>query len=53
MREVIYFKRPVYARALTELAGRAFPEGESPPLPAWWDKVMARDGPAAAASASR
>jgi hypothetical protein len=27
VREVIYFKRPVYARALTELADSAFPEG--------------------------
>jgi putative (di)nucleoside polyphosphate hydrolase len=38
VREVIYFKRPVYARALTELAERAFPEG-APPLPSWWSEV--------------
>jgi putative (di)nucleoside polyphosphate hydrolase len=38
VREVIYFKRPVYARALTELADSAFPQGH-PPLPAWWAEV--------------
>ena len=42
VREVIYFKRPVYAQALTELAGRAFPEGP-PPLPSWWDEVTRPD----------
>jgi len=52
VREVIYFKRPVYASALTELAALAFPDGHSPPLPAWWDKVTAAGG-RAAASASR
>jgi putative (di)nucleoside polyphosphate hydrolase len=35
VREVIYFKRNVYVKALTELASFAFPDG-SPPLPAWW-----------------
>lgn len=40
VREVIYFKRPVYARALTELAPLAFQRGQDPPpLPAWWDEV--------------
>ena len=34
VREVIYFKRAVYARALDELAHRAFPE-DPPPLPEW------------------
>jgi putative (di)nucleoside polyphosphate hydrolase len=38
VREVIYFKRPVYAQALSELAERAFPEGQ-PPLPPWWAEV--------------
>jgi putative (di)nucleoside polyphosphate hydrolase len=42
VKEVIYFKRPVYARALTELAALAFPRGESPPHPQWWDKLTAR-----------
>jgi putative (di)nucleoside polyphosphate hydrolase len=42
VREVIYFKRPVYAQALTELADRAFPEGP-PPLPSWWDEVTRQD----------
>ena len=44
VREVIYFKRPVYARALTELAPLAFADGKHPPLPPWWDKVTARAG---------
>jgi putative (di)nucleoside polyphosphate hydrolase len=38
VREVIYFKRPVYAQALTELAEHAFPQGR-PPLPSWWAEV--------------
>ena len=42
VKEVIYFKRPVYARALTELVSVAFPAGKSPPLPPWWDKLTAR-----------
>jgi putative (di)nucleoside polyphosphate hydrolase len=42
VREVIYFKRPVYVRALTELAGLAFPRGQHPPLPPWWDEVISR-----------
>jgi putative (di)nucleoside polyphosphate hydrolase len=41
VREVIYFKRPVYKRALLELAPIAFPEGP-PALPAWWDEVTSR-----------
>jgi putative (di)nucleoside polyphosphate hydrolase len=47
VREVIYFKRPVYVRALTELASIAFP-GNEPSHPAWWDEVMAASGQAAA-----
>ena len=53
VREVIYFKRPVSARALTELAAFAFPEGKPPALPTWWDKVTSRGGRPAPASASR
>ena len=34
VREVIYFKRAVYARALDELANRAFPD-DPPSLPDW------------------
>jgi len=30
VREVIYFKRPVYARALEELSSLAFPQGGRP-----------------------
>jgi putative (di)nucleoside polyphosphate hydrolase len=39
VREVIYFKRKVYQRALTELAPLAFPTGQ-PALPHWWDEVL-------------
>jgi putative (di)nucleoside polyphosphate hydrolase len=35
VREVIYFKRRVYARALHELGAHAFPQG-LPPYPDWW-----------------
>jgi putative (di)nucleoside polyphosphate hydrolase len=38
VREVIYFKRAVYRRALTELAPLAFPGG-APPLPVWWHET--------------
>jgi putative (di)nucleoside polyphosphate hydrolase len=44
VREVIYFKRPVYVRALTELASLAFPRGKEPPFPPWWREVTERDG---------
>ncbi len=37
VREVIYFKRAVYARALEELGHRAFSEGP-PALPQWWNE---------------
>jgi putative (di)nucleoside polyphosphate hydrolase len=40
VREVIYFKRPVYVRMLTELAPKAFPGG-APPLPEWWQSELA------------
>lgn len=35
VREVIYFKREVYVKALAELAPLLFPEG-LPPRPGWW-----------------
>jgi putative (di)nucleoside polyphosphate hydrolase len=37
IREVIYFKRSVYVRALHELGEMAFPSG-LPPYPVWWRK---------------
>ncbi len=37
VKEVIYFKRTVYVRALQELAPALFPEG-APPPPGWWPK---------------
>ena len=40
VREVIYFKRPVYRRALVELAPYAFPGGP-PALPSWWNELTA------------
>jgi putative (di)nucleoside polyphosphate hydrolase len=43
VKEVIYFKRPVYASALAELAPLAFPHGQ-PALPEWWAEVTARGG---------
>ena len=39
MREVIYFKRAVYARALQELAEQAFAAGP-PPRPDWWSEEL-------------
>jgi len=50
-REVIYFKRPVYKRALAELAPLAFPDGP-PPLPPWWDEVTAPGARGESATAS-
>ena len=47
VREVIYFKRNVYARALEELGQQAFPDGP-PPRPDWWSEDVlrpARRGP--------
>jgi putative (di)nucleoside polyphosphate hydrolase len=37
VREVIFFKRPVYVQMLQELATLAFPQGP-PPLPEWWEE---------------
>ena len=39
VREVIYFKRGVYARALQELGERAFKDGP-PPHPDWWTEEL-------------
>ncbi|MEP7243574.1 MAG: RNA pyrophosphohydrolase [Gammaproteobacteria bacterium] len=50
VREVIYFKRPVYMSALTELAAVAFP-GKALAHPSWWGEVTATD-PAGQAAAS-
>jgi putative (di)nucleoside polyphosphate hydrolase len=41
VREVIYFKRNVYARALEELGRQAFPDGP-PPRPEWWSEAVLR-----------
>jgi putative (di)nucleoside polyphosphate hydrolase len=49
VREVIYFKRPVYARALSELASLAFPRGKQPPQPEWWDQYAGGAEPPAQA----
>lgn len=37
VKEVVYFKRQVYVRALGELGRFAFPDG-TPPPPAWWPR---------------
>lgn len=39
VREVIYFKRGVYARALEELGHQAFPDGP-PARPEWWSEAV-------------
>lgn len=41
IKEVIYFKREVYATALEELAPLIFPSG-IPPRPRWWSRVVRR-----------
>lgn len=38
VKEVIYFKRRVYVRALNELGPIAFPEDGPPPPPRWWPR---------------
>ena len=38
VKEVIYFKRQVYARALNELGPLAFPQNGPPPPPDWWPR---------------
>ena len=40
VREVVYFKRRVYVRALHDLGGLIF-AGGLPPYPAWWPEVVA------------
>ena len=42
VREVIFFKRAVYQRALHELGRIAFPSG-LPPYPSWWEAEAAKD----------
>jgi putative (di)nucleoside polyphosphate hydrolase len=40
VREVVYFKRRVYVRALHDLGNALFPGG-LPPYPEWWAEVTA------------
>jgi putative (di)nucleoside polyphosphate hydrolase len=42
VKEVIYFKRRVYVRALNELGPLAFPEAGPPPPPVWWPRGWQR-----------
>ncbi len=46
VKEVIYFKRPVYVKALHELAPLARPDG-LPPYPTWWQRHTRRSTGAA------
>lgn len=41
VKEVVYFKRKVYVRALGELGPLLFPDGPPPP-PAWWPRRWQR-----------
>jgi putative (di)nucleoside polyphosphate hydrolase len=43
VKEVIYFKRRVYVKALQELAPLAFPEQSPPQPPTWWPARWQRD----------
>jgi putative (di)nucleoside polyphosphate hydrolase len=51
VKEVIYFKRPVYVRALHELAPLARPDG-LPPYPAWWARQTRASRPPAVRTAA-
>ncbi len=42
VKEVIYFKRHVYVRALNELGPLAFPREGPPPPPTWWPRKWQR-----------
>jgi putative (di)nucleoside polyphosphate hydrolase len=46
VREVVYFKRRVYVRALHELGKLAYPQG-LPPYPQWWPDIETAPTPAA------
>src|ERR1700685_2221825 len=41
VREVVYFKRRVYVRALHDLGNLIFPDG-LPPYPEWWPEIEAK-----------
>jgi putative (di)nucleoside polyphosphate hydrolase len=47
IREVIYFKRAVYTRALHELGEQAFPAG-LPQYPDWWHREVRQRAPSVA-----
>jgi len=42
VKEVVYFKRHVYVKALSELRSAAFPGQDAPLPPNWWPKNWAR-----------
>ena len=42
VKEVVYFKRPVYVQALHELGPLAFPHDGPPPPPSWWPRRWQR-----------
>jgi putative (di)nucleoside polyphosphate hydrolase len=43
VKEVIYFKRQVYVKALSELGPLAFPDDAPPPRPTWWPRRWQED----------
>lgn len=52
VREVVYFKRRVYVRALHDLGKLIFPNG-LPPYPDWWPQIDAAAGAGSEKTAAR
>ncbi|MDR2214889.1 MAG: RNA pyrophosphohydrolase [Nevskiaceae bacterium] len=52
VKEVIYFKRPVYVKALHELGALARPDG-LPPYPGWWSRRTQRRSISSSSAAKR
>ena len=42
VKEVVYFKRPVYVRALQRARAARIPDASPPPPPAWWPRRWQR-----------
>ena len=52
VKEVVYFKRHVYVKALSELKSAAFPGQQAPSPPNWWPRNWVRALPREARGAS-